>query len=198
MLRFGRIIAGAALPSRLTNPAAAGTLSSYAGMAELADAPDLGSGTSVCRFDPCYPHQAPERFGVREFLCKAKGGAPAGTCRSPSSFLTRMFRPFLQNTPPPGPGIFPESAGIPRRSCRQKRRSRRGCSPVPAGCAPARASSPCRRCGSRPPPFDRFALAHSIEDQLGFPRDARFFAAQAPPKKAPAERGPFSIQISRW
>ena len=27
-------------------------------MAELADAPDLGSGTSVCRFDPCYPHQS--------------------------------------------------------------------------------------------------------------------------------------------
>ena len=26
-------------------------------MAELADAPDLGSGTSVCRFDPCCPHQ---------------------------------------------------------------------------------------------------------------------------------------------
>ena len=25
-------------------------------MAELADAPDLGSGTSVCRFNSCYPH----------------------------------------------------------------------------------------------------------------------------------------------
>lgn len=25
-------------------------------MAELADAPDLGSGSSECRFDSCYPH----------------------------------------------------------------------------------------------------------------------------------------------
>ena len=29
----------------------------YAGMAELADAPDLGSGGQPCRFDPCYPYQ---------------------------------------------------------------------------------------------------------------------------------------------
>ena len=28
----------------------------YADMAELADAPDLGSGGQPCRFDPCYPH----------------------------------------------------------------------------------------------------------------------------------------------
>lgn len=28
-----------------------------ADMAELADAPDLGSGGKPCRFDPCYPHQ---------------------------------------------------------------------------------------------------------------------------------------------
>ena len=26
-------------------------------MAELADAPDVGSGGQPCRFDPCYPHQ---------------------------------------------------------------------------------------------------------------------------------------------
>ena len=32
-------------------------LLSYAGMAELADAPDLGSGEESCRFDPCYPYQ---------------------------------------------------------------------------------------------------------------------------------------------
>ncbi len=25
-------------------------------MAELADAPDLGSGVNSCRFDSCYPH----------------------------------------------------------------------------------------------------------------------------------------------
>ena len=29
----------------------------YAGMAELADAPDLGSGGFPCRFKSCYPHQ---------------------------------------------------------------------------------------------------------------------------------------------
>ena len=29
----------------------------YAGMAELADAQDLGSCVNSCRFDPCYPHQ---------------------------------------------------------------------------------------------------------------------------------------------
>lgn len=28
----------------------------YADVAELADAPVLGAGTSVCRFDPCRPH----------------------------------------------------------------------------------------------------------------------------------------------
>ena len=28
-----------------------------AGMAELADAQDLGSCVNSCRFDPCYPHQ---------------------------------------------------------------------------------------------------------------------------------------------
>ena len=30
--------------------------SCYADMAELADAPDLGSGGRPCRFDSCYPH----------------------------------------------------------------------------------------------------------------------------------------------
>ena len=29
----------------------------YAGVAELADAPDLGSGVYTCRFKSCYPHQ---------------------------------------------------------------------------------------------------------------------------------------------
>ena len=29
---------------------------SFAGMAELADAPDLGSGGRPCRFKSCYPH----------------------------------------------------------------------------------------------------------------------------------------------
>ena len=28
----------------------------YADMAELADAPDLGSGGRPCRFKSCYPH----------------------------------------------------------------------------------------------------------------------------------------------
>ena len=33
------------------------TLTPFAGMAELADALDLGSSGKPCRFDPCYPHQ---------------------------------------------------------------------------------------------------------------------------------------------
>ena len=32
-------------------------LTEYADMAELADAPDLGSGGRPCRFDSCYPHE---------------------------------------------------------------------------------------------------------------------------------------------
>ncbi len=31
-------------------------LNIIADMAELADAPDLGSGGQPCRFDSCYPH----------------------------------------------------------------------------------------------------------------------------------------------
>ncbi len=31
-------------------------LNIFADMAELADAPDLGSGGQPCRFDSCYPH----------------------------------------------------------------------------------------------------------------------------------------------
>ena len=36
-------------------------LSIFAGVAELADAPDLGSGGSPCRFDPCHPHHSKVR-----------------------------------------------------------------------------------------------------------------------------------------
>ena len=32
----------------------------FADMAELADAPDLGSGGRPCRFDSCYPHKVPD------------------------------------------------------------------------------------------------------------------------------------------
>ena len=35
-------------------------------MAELADAPDLGSGVYTCRFDSCYPHQK-DRNAIRRF-----------------------------------------------------------------------------------------------------------------------------------
>ena len=46
--------------SVLTNTNAFDTIfSSFksADMAELADAPDLGSGGRPCRFDSCYPHE---------------------------------------------------------------------------------------------------------------------------------------------
>ena len=35
-------------------------------MAELADAPDLGSGSSECRFDSCYPHYKKKRSRTSE------------------------------------------------------------------------------------------------------------------------------------
>ena len=45
-------------------------------MAELADAPDLGSGGRPCRFDSCHPHgiRASEELGYLRspgFLCLA-------------------------------------------------------------------------------------------------------------------------------
>ena len=39
---------------------------SHADVAELADAPDLGSGGRPCRFDSCYPH----------FIQKARTNSP--------------------------------------------------------------------------------------------------------------------------
>ena len=40
-------------------------------MAELADAPDLGSGGKPCRFDSCYPHQKikPQVIPAAIFMC---------------------------------------------------------------------------------------------------------------------------------
>ena len=72
---------------RLTNPPGAGTLSSYAGMAELADAPDLGSGTSGVQVRPLLP--APRR----RKLCIACGDffkSPARSLRC-GSFFPRNF-----------------------------------------------------------------------------------------------------------
>ena len=42
-----------------------------ADMAELADAPDLGSGGRPCRFDSCYPHfqKISWTFRVQLFAC---------------------------------------------------------------------------------------------------------------------------------
>lgn len=36
----------------------------YADMAELADALDLGSSSSECRFDSCYPHGKSRRAAI--------------------------------------------------------------------------------------------------------------------------------------
>ena len=72
---------------RLTNPPGAGTLGSYAGMAELADAPDLGSGTSGVQVRPLLP--APRR----RKLCIACGDffkSPARSLRC-GSFFPRNF-----------------------------------------------------------------------------------------------------------
>ena len=49
-------------------------LSIFAGVAELADAPDLGSGGFPCRFDPCHPHhtvahESKRIYGLFVYLC---------------------------------------------------------------------------------------------------------------------------------
>ena len=43
-------------PPPLTSGEIYDMIERHAGMAELADAPDLGSGGQPCRFDPCYPY----------------------------------------------------------------------------------------------------------------------------------------------
>ena len=59
-------------------------------MAELADAPDLGSGGYPCRFKSCHPHQAKRMcsMGVSFFVYKRDGlegetvqsGLPVDVC----------------------------------------------------------------------------------------------------------------------
>ena len=51
----------------------------YAGMAELADAPDLGSGSRECRFKSCYPQE------------------DKGSCKGKKSFYARnLLKYFLK------------------------------------------------------------------------------------------------------
>ena len=48
----------------------------YAGMVELADTPDLGSGAKACRFKSCYPYQKINNFclpKVASFFIQAAG-----------------------------------------------------------------------------------------------------------------------------
>ena len=52
---------------------------SFAGMAELADAQDLGSCVNSCRFDPCYPHQnRRDGFAVPSVLADLSNGGRIG------------------------------------------------------------------------------------------------------------------------
>ena len=44
----------------------------YAGVAELADAPDLGSGGRPCRFKSCHPQESPYMGGRKDSLAKAE------------------------------------------------------------------------------------------------------------------------------
>lgn len=48
-------------------------------MAELADAPVLGTGPYGCRFDPCHPHQKSEGRDFRIFLSKSETIGEFGT-----------------------------------------------------------------------------------------------------------------------
>ena len=57
---MGSVIAG------LSRPAV-----SYAGVAELADAPDLGSGGRPCRFKSCHPHLYIERCSWKSTILGA-------------------------------------------------------------------------------------------------------------------------------
>ena len=46
----------------------------YAGVAELADALDLGSSVYTCRFNPCHPHQKRRVFSSSFFIhCESNG-----------------------------------------------------------------------------------------------------------------------------
>ena len=47
-------------------------------MAELADAPDLGSGGQPCRFDPCYPHHKKRLRFAGAFFNEIN---PCGICK---------------------------------------------------------------------------------------------------------------------
>ena len=54
------------------------TARKLAGVAELADAQDLGSCVNSCRFDPCHPHQN-QQEGLTPscwFLCSCTGEEP--------------------------------------------------------------------------------------------------------------------------
>ena len=55
-------------------------------MAELADAPVLGTGPYGCRFDPCHPHQKSESRDFRIFFHRG---------RKPSVNPAQMFRKKL-------------------------------------------------------------------------------------------------------
>lgn len=48
-----------------------GRVSTWADMAELADALDLGSSGRPCRFDSCYP-QSKRRMSLRRFFRKGR------------------------------------------------------------------------------------------------------------------------------
>ena len=68
-------------------------------MAELADAPDLGSGSKECRFDPCYPHQTEGRsaVGVPLFEAGPKFSEPASRMNAGGvhSLRLRYIKAFL-------------------------------------------------------------------------------------------------------
>ena len=72
----------------------------FAGVAELADAPDLGSGGYPCRFKSCHPYQKGRRFTASPFgtgdtvnlpaLCAEQAKPQSGFVASPQDLAWQV------------------------------------------------------------------------------------------------------------
>ena len=90
----------------------------YAGMAELADAVDLGSIGKPCRFESCYPHQQNHHGGVKAACCLSaipfasrlsmwlEAAGRAGAQIGNATVMTRQQQTMRANLLRPGGWLF--------------------------------------------------------------------------------------------